>query len=164
MRNVSLFLMLSSLTGLASAFTRNPTETRQQARSVPSAGGYQCFFSCPTRAEGEFNYLYGDTDQYAPDGATHYNACNYDDGENGFTTCYYTDDGQLYSDESQGYTNDATCAAMAETGPCAQENPDTNTYFRKRAMPRRMTPAEKRLAARQYKPKFKKSKSVAASA
>ncbi|WWD08250.1 hypothetical protein V865_006361 [Kwoniella europaea PYCC6329] len=162
-RTVSFFLVVSTLSGLASAFTYTPTETQMRARSVPSAGGYQCFFTCPPKASGQFDYVYGQDDEYGPNGSTHVNVCNYDDY---FvpSVCYYTDDGKLYSDEGQGYTNAEDCPATATTGPCAQENPDEYTYFRKRAMPKRMSPAERRLAARQYKPNFKKARSVAASA
>ncbi|WWC60046.1 uncharacterized protein I303_102609 [Kwoniella dejecticola CBS 10117] len=122
------------------------------ARAVQSAGtNVYCYFACPETVDGtSLAFVDSDSHDYYDD-AAHYNSCYYAYQKE----CKYNDDGTQYISPSPDFQNPSSCPETAPAGPCqAGGNPDRNAYFRKRAVPRALTPAEQRLAARQYRPRY----------
>ncbi|WVW79808.1 hypothetical protein I302_101778 [Kwoniella bestiolae CBS 10118] len=148
MRSLSLALILTTLASLGSTAAFSPSETQPQlAPRTFQSNGMTCYSECPaTRGTETFNGKSVYQDRYSD---TRYYICSYTGGSN----CYFNPDGSLRADNPLG--NTTPCPQQAPTSGCG--TPDSPARAFKRSIVRRQTTAEKRLAARQYKPKRVKS-------
>ncbi|WWC91433.1 uncharacterized protein L201_006379 [Kwoniella dendrophila CBS 6074] len=138
----AIFVAVSAVIGAPSS----RTEGNIAPRSVAS-GSSQCYFQCPSTLYGEPLAYKDSYNDYFTGKSTH--ACHYvrPDGMN--VACAYNDDGS--QDTSTG--SDSTCPTQAPSAGCGSSNPNPNTSFKKRSVPKPQTKAERAIQARQYKPK-----------